>query len=301
MSGASPLRANVARPTKMTETRLLISEPPLQVLPSLASAIGLNEALVLQQIHYYAQRQTDRDPDDIWVRRTVEQWHQWPFKFWDTRTIRRVLQRLRERALIVAEADGGSFDKTLRYRVDYGALPLGQVVPIDADISPGQIVPMLKDRRKESNGAVPAPRERVRAPAAVKFSGKAVNADAWALTERVLAEFNSQAGRKYRLMKSSGQPSEAAKRIYHAIRDYPDITFDEHADIIGRVLASRWWGSAEPEFGVVFGLKVFENNITRSGDRELRAPRTVKEAKAVADEAQNKRLREAIMRRRGIK
>ena len=32
---------------------LLISEPPLQVLPSLAVKIGLNEAIVLQQIHYW--------------------------------------------------------------------------------------------------------------------------------------------------------------------------------------------------------------------------------------------------------
>jgi hypothetical protein len=31
---------------------LLIEEPPMQVLPSLAAAIGLEEALFLQQLHY---------------------------------------------------------------------------------------------------------------------------------------------------------------------------------------------------------------------------------------------------------
>lgn len=34
-------------------SRLLINEQPLLVLPSLACEIGLNEALMLQQIHYW--------------------------------------------------------------------------------------------------------------------------------------------------------------------------------------------------------------------------------------------------------
>ena len=36
-----------------TSHRLLIDEPPLMVLPSLAAVIGLNEAIMLQQIHYW--------------------------------------------------------------------------------------------------------------------------------------------------------------------------------------------------------------------------------------------------------
>lgn len=34
-------------------SKLLIEEPPLQVLPSLAVTIGLNEAIIIQQIHYW--------------------------------------------------------------------------------------------------------------------------------------------------------------------------------------------------------------------------------------------------------
>ena len=84
------------------------------------------------------------------------------------------------------------------------------------------------------------------------------------MTSRVLAEYNRQAGANLRLMTSAGKPSEAAKRIYLRIRDYPDITFDEYADIIRRTLASRWWGSGSPSIGVVFGPNVFEDNIARS-------------------------------------
>ncbi|SDN86290.1 hypothetical protein SAMN05443253_12225 [Bacillus sp. OK048] len=34
-------------------SRLLINEGPVKIIPSLATKIGLNEAVVLQQIHYW--------------------------------------------------------------------------------------------------------------------------------------------------------------------------------------------------------------------------------------------------------
>ena len=37
-------------------SNLLIHEEPLLVLPGLASRIGLNEAIFLQQIHYWLNR-----------------------------------------------------------------------------------------------------------------------------------------------------------------------------------------------------------------------------------------------------
>ena len=40
------------RPT----SKLLVDEPPLIVLPSLAVAIGLAEAILLQQIHYWLRQ-----------------------------------------------------------------------------------------------------------------------------------------------------------------------------------------------------------------------------------------------------
>lgn len=34
-------------------SNLLLDEPPLQVMPTLATKVGLNESIVLQQIHYW--------------------------------------------------------------------------------------------------------------------------------------------------------------------------------------------------------------------------------------------------------
>lgn len=101
----------------------------------------------------------------------------------------------------------------------------------------------------------------------VRISGVKVVAAHWELALRVLDAFNEHSGRKYRQLKSSGQPSEAATYVYKRIREYPDLTFEEHVGIIERTLASRWWGDETPSFNVVYGPRVFEENITRPGIR----------------------------------
>ena len=98
---------------------LLIPEPPLQVLPSLAVAIGLNEAIVLQQIHYWAERSTAVVDGHRWVYNTVAQWRV-QFPFWSDDTISRTIKSLRERGLVIARhLSENAFDRTLYYRVDY--------------------------------------------------------------------------------------------------------------------------------------------------------------------------------------
>lgn len=104
-------------------SKLLIPDNPLQVLPKLAVAIGLNEAMVLQQVHYWLERSGFCDRAGVqWIYNTVDQWHK-QFPFWSVDTVRRTLDSLRESGLLVAEALAeNKFDKTLFYRIDYGAL-----------------------------------------------------------------------------------------------------------------------------------------------------------------------------------
>jgi hypothetical protein len=99
--------------------------------------------------------------------------------------------------------------------------------------------------------------------ARVRVNGKPVKATAWNLTELIVAEFNTQTDSKLRVLTSSGDASEAAKRVYLRVLKYPDITLEKHRDIIARTLSSRWWGTNPPTIGVVYGPKVFEENITR--------------------------------------
>jgi hypothetical protein len=113
----------------------------------------------------------------------------------------------------------------------------------------------------------------------VKIGGKPVKVEAWEMTENVLASFNEQAGTKLRLLTSAGQPSEAAKRIYGRVVLYPDITLGEHADIIKRTLASKWWGDGHASPGVVYGPKVFEDNITRKPTKNADAAKAERDAR----------------------
>jgi hypothetical protein len=109
-------------------SKLLTQEPPLQVLPSLAAEIGLNEAIMLHRIHYWTQRTTNVEPDNdgverAWMYRTPQGW-QTDFPFWSKLTIGRTLKSLRDDGIIVAEQRRvHEVDQTYWYAVDYDALP----------------------------------------------------------------------------------------------------------------------------------------------------------------------------------
>jgi hypothetical protein len=99
-------------------SKLLIPEPPLQVLRTLAVRIGLNEAIVLQQLHYWSQR----SKDDGWVEKTYDDWREQDFTFWGIATVKRTFASLRALGLVVNERAAGNLERTQRYRVDYEAV-----------------------------------------------------------------------------------------------------------------------------------------------------------------------------------
>lgn len=103
-------------------SRLLINETPLQVLPSLAEAIGLNEAIFLQQLHFLTLPQRLVDGRRYYST-TVENWLT-TFKFWSKRTVERIITSLRNQDLIdTTDAfNKDPEDRTLWYAVNYAAL-----------------------------------------------------------------------------------------------------------------------------------------------------------------------------------
>lgn len=98
---------------------LLINEEPLQVLPSLAILIGLNEAILLQQIHYWL-----RNPKSgvvrqgrKWVFNSYEEWQE-QMPFWSARTIQRIAVELETRRLVTSDTLGGR-DRRKWYTINY--------------------------------------------------------------------------------------------------------------------------------------------------------------------------------------
>ena len=100
-------------------SRLLINEPPLQVLPSLAKEIGLNEAIMLQQMHYWLLKSSNEFKGVKWFYKTLEEW-QTEFPFWSVMTIRRTLGSLEKQKIIkIGNFNKKKFDKTKWFTIDY--------------------------------------------------------------------------------------------------------------------------------------------------------------------------------------
>lgn len=103
-------------------SKLLLNEPPLVVQPTLAVKLGLNEALVLQQIHYWAAMKLNLKDGYYWVYNTYEDWAK-QFPFMSKSTIGRVLRNLeKDKVIVVGNYNKLSFDKTKWYRIDYNEL-----------------------------------------------------------------------------------------------------------------------------------------------------------------------------------
>ncbi len=111
----------------MIETTLLHDHDEiLLVNRQLAKLIGLNEAIVLQQIHYWVKK-TKIGVEHMgvrWVFNTIDQWNE-QFPFWSYDTIKRALALLKENGVLrVEQLSEVGRDRTNYYTVDYKQLAL---------------------------------------------------------------------------------------------------------------------------------------------------------------------------------
>lgn len=124
--------------------KLLIAEPPLQVLPTLAVKIGLNQALFLQQLHYWLQRSKNKKEGYHWVYNSLPDWVA-QFPFWSESTIKRTLNPLEKAGIIVTGCyNKSNIDKTKWYRINYDHPVFAEDVSSDQETSPsGQSDPTI--------------------------------------------------------------------------------------------------------------------------------------------------------------
>ena len=135
--------------------KLLLDEPPLIILPSLARLVGVNCALFLQQVHYWCthyrqigdKRHFHRGRWWMWNPVTSQRGDEscWTvqFPFWSESTIKRIIAHLRARDLLLVDRFNlKRYDRTNWYTVHHEALdaaleaaargrPLGQNDPMD--------------------------------------------------------------------------------------------------------------------------------------------------------------------------
>jgi hypothetical protein len=95
---------------------------PLLIPPDLAKEIGLHEAVILQQIHYWLERSTYLINGCHWIYNTYRAWQQ-QFPFLSLSAIRRAIARLEGLKLLKTERfDKQSWNQTKWYSINYQRL-----------------------------------------------------------------------------------------------------------------------------------------------------------------------------------
>lgn len=150
-------------------SKLLIDESPLQVLPTLAVKIGLNEAIFIQQVHYWLRtldKSKSRDSDfggRRWIYNTLDGWKE-NFPFWSPSTIRRVISNCESLGVLLSRRPNASgWDQTKFYSIDYERLN-----DIAGDPLASGLEDDTKDAKKVGSEFFPATGDIVKNPGAAR-------------------------------------------------------------------------------------------------------------------------------------
>lgn len=107
-------------------SKVLFGRSPLVLDRNLAKIIGLNEAIILQQVHYWIGRNKEVGRNfhegKHWTYNTEEEWNE-KFPFWNKDTIKIIFKKLRDMELIrVGNFKLSQMDRTLWYTISYEKL-----------------------------------------------------------------------------------------------------------------------------------------------------------------------------------
>ncbi|MEZ7173617.1 conserved phage C-terminal domain-containing protein [Sporosarcina sp. OR05] len=99
---------------------LLISESPLQVLPTLAVKVGLNKAIILQQLYYRLLISKNIRDGHRWFYKSFEDWQAEEFPFWSVSTVKRAMKELEDDGYVISTSAHNriKMDRTKWYRIN---------------------------------------------------------------------------------------------------------------------------------------------------------------------------------------
>lgn len=102
---------------------LLTTENPLIILPQLACVIGVEETVLLQQLHFRLQQQDEMHNGETWYCQSLAKWQE-QLPFWNKPKVKRTLRKLEDLAIVHSTDQLNRFqvDRTKWYKIDYEKL-----------------------------------------------------------------------------------------------------------------------------------------------------------------------------------
>ena len=108
-------------------SKLLFNEEPITINRLAAKVLGLNEAIVVQQVHYWLEinrkAKINLYDNRTWTYNTYEKWQNENFDFWSTRTVMRIFVNLFDKGIFIrGNYNKKKYDKTTWVSIDYDKL-----------------------------------------------------------------------------------------------------------------------------------------------------------------------------------
>lgn len=102
---------------------ILVNDENVMIIqPKLAQLLGINEAIILNQIHCCLEEGKDIIDGRLWVCNSYDSWKE-QFCFLSISTIRKTIKNLEDMGLIISgNYNRSKADKTKWYSIDYEAL-----------------------------------------------------------------------------------------------------------------------------------------------------------------------------------
>lgn len=103
-------------------SKYLLEEHPVTFHSSLAYAIGLNEAIILQKINLWLNCKPHNSEGRAWIYNSYKSWQE-QLPFFSESTIKRTMKNLIDMGIILkTNFNQSKFDKTSWYSIDYEKL-----------------------------------------------------------------------------------------------------------------------------------------------------------------------------------
>ena len=116
--------------------KLLTRDTPIIILPTLAAAFGILEAVFLQQLHYLSLQAKVgiRHDGHKWIYNTLDQWHS-VLPCWSVASIERAITKLKKLGVIqIEKLSPHRSNRTNYYRIDYAKIAdLADFIPPSSD------------------------------------------------------------------------------------------------------------------------------------------------------------------------